>query len=205
MGRTLVYEHRYAEAEALLERALEIQERVYGNVHPPVASALNELGKVAEKERKLDQAQSDFARMAEIYRKVYGDKHDLLGIALSNRGNVYMDRKEYARAERLYRQAIALFTETLSPNHLNTGIARIKLGSALVGERRFAEAETESLAGYEILIKQTSPSVSWLQNARADLVTECEALHQSEMAHRFGTELANSAGGNRRNSGKSDD
>jgi eukaryotic-like serine/threonine-protein kinase len=190
LGRALVYEHRYAEAGELLQRSLAIQERVYGNVHPRVASALNELGKVAEQQGKLDEAEADFTRMADIYRRVYGDKHYLIGIALSNLGGVYMDRKEYAGAERLFRQAVEMFTETLSSDHLNTGIARIKLGHALVLERRYAEAEVESLAGYEILVKQTSPSVSWLQNARTDLVTEFEALHQPEKAAKFRTELA---------------
>jgi eukaryotic-like serine/threonine-protein kinase len=197
LGRALVYQHRYAEAGEVLQRSLAIQERVYGNVHPRVASALNELGKVAEQQGKLDEAEADFTRMADIYRKVYGSKHYLIGIALSNLGGVSMDRRQYTRAEKLFRQAIGIFTETLSPNHLNTGIARIKLGRALVFEHRYAEAEVESLAGYEILVKQTSPSVSWLQNVRADLVTEFEALHQPERAAQFRTQLARTTADNR--------
>ncbi len=165
---------------SLLDR--DVQEARALNSDPAVQAELYEtLGGLYQKLGKLEKAdtlrRAFFTRMAAIYRKVYGDRHYLLGIALSNLGGVHMDRKQYTRAERLFRQAIALFTETLSPNHLNTGIARIKLGCALVAERRFAEAETESLAGYEILVKQTSHSVSWLQNARADRVTECEALH----------------------------
>ena len=45
-----------------------------------------------------------------------------------------------------------------------------QLGRALVGQQRYAEAERELLTGYEILTKQTSPSVSWLRSAREDLV-----------------------------------
>jgi hypothetical protein len=44
----------------------------------------------------------------------------------------------------------------------------VKLGRTLLRERRYREAETEILAGSEILSKQTSPSVSWIQAARKD-------------------------------------
>jgi eukaryotic-like serine/threonine-protein kinase len=190
LGRALIYEHHYAEAGKALRSALNIEEHAYGNVHPRVASALNDLGKLAEMEGKLDEAQADFTRMESIYRQVYGQKHYLIGIALSNLGSVDMDRKEYTRAERLYRQAIGVFTKTLPPGHLSTGIARIKLGHALVCERRYPDALKESRAGYEILIQQTSPSISWLKTARQDLVVEYAALDQPRISARFRAELA---------------
>jgi hypothetical protein len=113
----------------------------------------------------------------------------LLGIATSNLASVYVLRHQYARAEPLYRQAIAMFAQTQSPTHLNTGIGRIKLGRALVGQKRYAEAETEILAGYDILTKQTSPSVSWLRNAREDLVKLYTASNQLEKAQKYKAEL----------------
>jgi serine/threonine-protein kinase len=68
---------------------------------------------------------------------------------------------------------------------MNTGIAHIKLGRALVRQKRYAEAEGHTLAGYDILIHQTSPTVSWLQSARKDLVTIYDALNQPEKAAQF--------------------
>jgi hypothetical protein len=78
----------------------------------------------------------------------------------------------------------------LSADHLNTGIARIKLGRALARQHRYADAESESSAGHAILRKQKSPTVSWLQNGRKDLVEEYEALHEPDKAQKFRTELA---------------
>jgi hypothetical protein len=46
------------------------------------------------------------------------------------------------------------------------------------------------LAGYRILSKQASPSVSWLKNARKDLASIYEALHQPEKVKQFQTEIA---------------
>jgi eukaryotic-like serine/threonine-protein kinase len=189
LGRSLQMQKRYAEAGDVLRRAVAIQERVFGPMHPRVASAVNDLGAVAQNRGDLDEAEAAFTRMAAIYRKVYGEKHYLIGIAVSNLASVYVLRHEYARAEPLYRDAIAMFSQTQSPQHLNTGIGRIKLGRALVGQSRYAEAETELRAGYDILTKQTSPSVSWLRMAREDLVKLYMASNQPDKAEKFRAEL----------------
>jgi eukaryotic-like serine/threonine-protein kinase len=73
---------------------------------------------------------------------------------------------------------------------VNTGIARIKLGRTLLRQNRYKEAEAETLAGYEILTKQTSPSISFLRAARKDLVAEYEGLQRPEPAAKFRAELA---------------
>ena len=83
-----------------------------------------------------------------------------------------------------------MYSDTLSPTHLNTGIARLKLGRTLLRQQRHAEAETELVAGYDILTKQTSPSVSWLKAAREDLVAIYEASNQPEKAAKFRAGLA---------------
>jgi serine/threonine-protein kinase len=190
LGRSLQMQRRFNEATDALQRAVTIQERVFGPNHPRVASAVNDLGAVALGRGDLDRAEAAFTRMAQIYRSVYGEKHYLIGTAISNLGSVYVAREEYQRAEPLYRQAIAMYSETQSPGHMNTGIGRIKLGRALVGQKRYDEAEKEILAGYEILSKQTSPSVSWLRNARQDLVKLYTATNQPEQARKFQAELA---------------
>ena len=193
VARTLVFENRYQEANGLLEQSLAIKERVYGRVHPSVASSLNELGNAAFRQGNYDAAEQYFTRMADIYRAIYGEHHYLLGIALSNLAGVYMGRQEWPRAEKLFRQVIHLFTETQSAHHINTGIARVKLGRTLLHEGRFGEAESESRSGYDILIKQMDSKVTWLVNARQDLVEEYVALKQPEQAAKFRAELAAAA------------
>ena len=107
---------------------------------------------------------------SQVTDSVYAGKHYLIGIAKSNLGSVEMRRKDYRHAERLYREALARFARTLPPDHSNVGISRIKLGRVLLYQRRFAEAALESRASYDILIKQLDPGVSWLVNARKDIV-----------------------------------
>ena len=149
--------------------------------HPSVASTLNELGSVELKQGKhYDAAIAYFTRMADICRVVYGEKHYWYATALANIGSVYMAEKDLPRAEQQYRMAIPIYTEAQSATSTNVGIARIKLGRVLLRQRRYTEAEAESRAGYDILVKQMDPKVSWLVNARADLVEEYQALKKPD-------------------------
>jgi serine/threonine-protein kinase len=190
LAQTLAFEKHYDEAEELLRQAVAIQESVYGKVHAHVAFALNALGMVAIKRGDLKEAESDFSRVVDIYRAVYGDKNYTVALATANLAGVYVERKEYAHAESLYRDAVRRFTEALSAGDMNTGIARVKLGRTLLRERRYREAEGEILAGSDILSKQTSPSVSWVQAARKDLALVYDALGEPEKAKGVRAELA---------------
>lgn len=190
LARALVREDRFDEALDLLQQSLAIKEHVYGKVHPSVASSLNELGTAALKQGKNDAAEQYFLRMVDIYREVYGEHHYLYAVALSNVGSVYTSREEWPRAEKIYRQVIPIFTESQSANHINTGIARIKLGRSLLRQNRYVEAEAETRTGYEILVKQMDVKVTWLVNARKDLVQEYDALKQPEEAGKFRAEAA---------------
>ncbi|HET6568894.1 MAG TPA: tetratricopeptide repeat protein [Rhodothermales bacterium] len=194
LSRAFIFQERDEEALGMLRRALQIRERVYGTEHPSVASTLNELGTIAMKQGDLPAAVAYYNRMAAIYRAAYGDEHYLVGIALSNLATVYMRSGSYGRAEPLFRGVIDRFTETLSPDHLYTGIARIKLGHVLVKQERYEDAASQLLAGYEILARDTDPSVSWLQSARKDLVTVYEVLGDSEKAQAFRAQLAEQEG-----------
>ena len=190
LSQALIRQDRNDEADGLLRQALAIQEKVYGKVHPRVATTLGELATLAMKRGYLDEAEAGFRDMAETFRAVHGDKHYTVAIALSNLASVYLEKKEYARAEHLFKEVIERYKVSLSPDHLNTGIAQIKLGHALVRQQKYQEAEPHSLAGYTILTRQTSPSVSWLKIAREDLAAAYDALDRPEKAEKFRVEMA---------------
>jgi serine/threonine-protein kinase len=182
LAQTLAFENQYDEAEKLIRQALAIQESFYGKVHAHVAFGLNALGMVEIKRGDFVGAESDYGRMVGIYRSVYGDENYNVAVAIANLASAYLAGKEYAQAERLYRDAVRRFTEALGARSMNTGIARVKLGRTLLRERRYREAEREILAGSEILSKQTSPSVIYVQAARTDLALVYEALGEPEKA-----------------------
>jgi tetratricopeptide (TPR) repeat protein len=163
---------------------------VYGPVHPAVASTLNELASVAYQQDRYDDAEARWGRMLSIYQSIYGDHHYLIAIATSNLATVSYGRKDYHRAEALYREAIRRFSETQGPDHLNTGIAHTKLGRTLLKQGRFSEARVESLAGHDILVKQASPSLSFLQNSLKDLAAAADSLREVSVGDHYRRELA---------------
>ncbi|HXM44467.1 MAG TPA: serine/threonine-protein kinase, partial [Bryobacteraceae bacterium] len=178
VGQSLIYQGHYDEAAPLLQQALAIQEGIFGKVHPQVAIALNQLGVLELRRGHFAEAERDFTRMADINRQVYDDRHPLVGVALLNRGQVYLEEKSYARAEQSFREALARFIEKLPAGHSNTMIAQLKLGHTLVLERQYKNAESHLLAGYDVLVKQPDPSAPRLKDARTDLATVYDALHE---------------------------
>ena len=111
-------------------------------------------------------------------------------LALSNLATVYLDKRQYTRAEKQFRDVVQRFTQSLSPDHLYTGIAQIKLGRALTRQRRYAEAEEHTLAGYQIVAKQSNPSLTWSRTAREDLATIYDALNQPAKAAAYRSQPA---------------
>ena len=191
VGRALSQQNRLDEALTMMREALAIQERVYGKVHPRVASALNEVGLIALKQGRLDEAEESFSRMTQVYREVYHDKHRNIGIALSNLAGVYQEKKQYGRAESLFRDVLGRYADVLPADHQLVGIAKVRLGRQILYQRRFAEAERETLAGYGILLKQSTPPERWVNVAREDLAAAYDGLNQPERAKQFREELLN--------------
>ena len=56
--------------------------------------------------------------------------------------------------------------------------------------RSFGDARIESLAGHDILVKQASPSLSFLQNSLKDLAAAADSLRQADAAAGYRRELA---------------
>src|SRR6266516_1871059 len=184
----------YKEAEQYYRQALDITQAFYGPNHYKTAAGLTVLGRALRFEPQgNDEAARLFEQALVIREPVYGGKHAFTGVGVSNLASVYVAQQQYARAEPLYREAIEIFTESQGAEHLNTGIARIKLGRTLLRQRRYAEAVRETLAGYEILAKRTDRGVSWLVDARKDLVVAHDALGQPQQAAKFRAELADTA------------
>jgi eukaryotic-like serine/threonine-protein kinase len=189
LATTLVSQKRLDEAEALLLRAVEIDERSLPPNHPRLGLGLHALGNVNFQRGDYDEAQVRFQRAADIFRAAYGDDHQRTITAVASLASVAIRRNDFVRAETLLRDVLARL-ERVTPGHVNIGINHVKLGRALMGQLRYRDAIAESLAGYQILVKQANPSITYLHDARTDLVTAYEALNEPERAAPYRQELA---------------
>jgi hypothetical protein len=60
-------------------------------------------------------------------------------------------------------------------------------------QHRYAEAEAETRAGYDILLPQMDPKVTWMTSARTDLVEEYQALKKPDEVAKFQALIAANA------------
>ena len=95
-----------------------------------------------------------------------------------------MKRNDYAHAVSILQTVVEKYARRL-PDHLNAAIARIRLGYAFLELKQFKEAETHLLAGYQILMKQSTPPEEWLENARSELIRVYEGLGEPARAEQF--------------------
>jgi len=188
LAQPLTFNKQEAEAQSLLERALEIQKRVNGPVNATVATTQNQLGILAFQAERYDSAKAYFTAASDTWQQLFGEAYPSVAVAYSNLGSVCLEQKDLPCAEKMYRTAV-IRLDASSANSLNDAVAHLKLGRALLRENRFAEAEPESLFGYQFLIKQVSPSDRFLTVARKDLASIEDGLHKPVEAARYRAEL----------------
>jgi serine/threonine-protein kinase len=192
LAQVLTSQNRNADAEVCLKRALEIQQHQNGPIRATAGTTLNQLGILAFQEKRYDDAKSYFNQAIETWRQYNGDQHPYIANAISNLGSICQQQKDYACAEKMYREAVRRF-DAASPDSVNDAIAHVKLGRTLMSEAKFSDAETQSLGGYKYLIAHVAPGNVYLANARRDLATIYDGLHQPQQAARFRAELASAS------------
>ncbi len=78
----------YKGAKKLFERALKIDEQVYGKDHPSVAIRVNNLGLVLHDKGELQKARKCFERAQNIFRDRLGEDHPSTRIVAGNLNSV---------------------------------------------------------------------------------------------------------------------
>jgi len=114
----------YAGARESLERALAIDERVYGPDHPNVARDVNNLGMVLKDLGDLADAQEAYERALAIDERVYGPDHPNVATDVNNLGRVLHDLGDLAGAREACERALRIWETTLPAGHRYIEIAR---------------------------------------------------------------------------------
>jgi tetratricopeptide (TPR) repeat protein len=104
---------RYAEAEALHQRALRIRAQVLGATHPYVEQSLNDLARIYDRQKHYAEAESLYQRALRIWEHALGPTHPEVARGLNNLANLYRDQKRNADAEPLYQRALHIREEVL--------------------------------------------------------------------------------------------
>ena len=132
---------RYAEAEPLMRRAIEISELRCGPDDPTVATSIGNLALLLGDINRVGDAEPLLRRALAIDEVRFGPNHPKVAIRLSNLAELLRNTNRLDEAERHIRRAVAIDEASLGPNHPNVAIRLNNLAGLLEQKNRRAEAE----------------------------------------------------------------
>ena len=190
LAGALLQEGKYSEADQLLQDALVTQQRVYGPRSTQAAFILSRMEVSAFKKNDMKTALDFSNRCLEIYRASYGKEDYRVGVTLSSQSSIYINENQYGKAEKLLRDATQILTKAQSMDSIDNAVLQVRLGRVLMLEHKYSDAEQHSRAGFEVLLKQGNPQLSYLHDAEGDLEIIYAALKQPREAQKVREEWA---------------
>ncbi|MFH1109132.1 MAG: tetratricopeptide repeat protein [Planctomycetota bacterium] len=189
---------RFAEAEPLMRRALDIDEKSYGPNHPDVARDLNNLAQLLQATNRLADAEPLMRRALDIDEKSYGPNHPNVAIRLNNLAQLLQDTNCLAEAEPLMRRALDIDEKSYGPQHPEVATDLNNLAQLLQDTNRLAEAEPLMRRALDIEEKSYGPQhpkVAIRLNNLAQLLQATNRLADAEPLMRRALDIAEKAYG----------
>jgi tetratricopeptide (TPR) repeat protein len=141
LARLFQAKARYAEAEPLCRRAVEINMAVRGESDPIVATCLSDLAALLHATNRLGEAEPLMRRALKIDEASYGPDHPNVATDLNNLAELLRVTNRLGEAEPLMRRALAIGEASLGPDHPNVAIRLNNLAALLQATNRLGEAE----------------------------------------------------------------
>jgi serine/threonine protein kinase/tetratricopeptide (TPR) repeat protein len=176
------YRGRLAEAEPILNRALELRRKKFGGAHTKVAQTLNNLALIYDEEGKLAEAEATHREALRI-RRGLGPKDPGVSNSLSNLGITLRKIGKYEEAAVVLREALALRREAHGNDHPFVANTLSQLGQALEETGKYTEAEAfmrEALAIRRKVLPAAHPAIADLIGIVASVVQDQNRLDEAE-------------------------
>jgi tetratricopeptide (TPR) repeat protein len=139
-------QRKYAEAEPLWKRSLEIRERML-NVNPSavnllnVATSLQELAQCYFEQGKHAESTPLWERSLSIREKILGREDPVVATSVSALATNYCKQGHYKEAEPLAKRALAIFEKRFGPNDRHVLAPLFVLAECCQKQGKHAEAE----------------------------------------------------------------
>lgn len=131
---------RYAEAVALTQKALSLQESLLGKEHPDVAISLNDLAGLYTRQGRYREAEPLYKRALFIQENEPEPKRLNAAAFLNNLASLYANQGRYREAEPLYKRALAIAEKSVGEQS-NTAAYLKNLALLYTKQGRSREAE----------------------------------------------------------------
>jgi tetratricopeptide (TPR) repeat protein len=120
---------RYAEAEPLLLRALEIREKTLSPVHPLVAEVSNNLGFLYLQQGKNREAERFLERALAVWERFAGSYAAPAAVALNNLALLRRREGAFDKSESAYKLALGLERNALGQDHPEVATTMLNLAA----------------------------------------------------------------------------
>src|SRR5215469_1125101 len=141
MGKTYEDLADYAQSEKQLERALDLERRVWGPENPKTLNTLNHLGRTLWHQGKYQEAGALFGPALGIEQRVLGPEHPDTLYCMNNLANVYRAEDKNDQAEPLYRKTLEIRRHVLGPEHPDTLVSMNNLANVYWTRGNYSQAE----------------------------------------------------------------
>ncbi len=141
IGRTYSKLGEYPESQKQLERALELERRLWGPENPKALNTLNALGRTVWQQSNYARAETLLAEAVEIQRRVLGSEHVDTLLSMNNLANAYRALGKDKQAEALYRQTLEARRRVLGPEHPDTLTSINNLANVYWSQGNYSQAE----------------------------------------------------------------
>jgi tetratricopeptide (TPR) repeat protein len=191
---------KFNEARPLVERAVEIRRREYGEMHAEVGESLSRLGDIMTAQGKYSEARETLEKALAINEAVAGRESAATATSLHLLAAVLVDLGDPARGRELFEQALAIRQRVLKPEDPDIAESLSGLAYAASAMGDFEEMERRHSEALQLLRKafgDRHPRVALALNNLAVAVDnpgryeEAERLHRQALAMRreiFGDE-----------------
>jgi CHAT domain-containing protein len=179
---------RYEEAEALFQRALDINQKAFFPEHPEVAHLQNNLAEIYREMKRFSDAEPLYKRSLALREQGLGPNHPGTAESINNLAWLYLDQGRYGDAlpliERLIASGLAR-AEVALPVLLNARIANLitsekALDEALkVDQRATQSAAATAINNLAVRLSAGNDRLAQLVRQDQDLAAESEALDKT--------------------------
>lgn len=186
-GRYLQERGQYSEAESFLRQALEIRERVQGEMHHDTAQNLNDLGALLRNDGKYEQAELLLLQAISIRQQVPGLNPADLAQSLNDLAALYWYQGKYAQSETLHGEALVLRRRVLEPGHSKIADSLGNIGLLHYEQGRYERAlpfQLEALAIREKALGPDHPSTAISLNNLGCLCWRQQKYEQADAVHK---------------------
>ncbi len=142
LGRLLMEQANFGEAEPLLRSALAVGEKQYGAAHSNVAVAAHSLATLLRRTNQPQEAEALMNRALTINEQALGPTHPRIADNLTNLALLLQRTNRLTQAEKLMQRALALNEQAHGLNDHRVATSLRNLASILKETNRFTEAES---------------------------------------------------------------